>query len=68
MAERQMTTPVTGPEHERRDARRVATPFVIAAAVIALVIAAVFGVTQPWEGSDTTQRDAPPIASPTAAP
>jgi hypothetical protein len=68
MTDRHMTSHVAGPEHERRDARRVFTPFVIAVAIVALVIAAVFGVTQPWEGSDTTQRDAPPIASPTAVP
>ena len=66
MAERQMTTPATGPEHERRGARRVFTPFILVIAGIALIIAIVFGVTQPWEDSDTTQRDVPPIASPTA--
>jgi hypothetical protein len=61
-----MTTPAAGAEHERRSARRVATPFILAIVAIALVIAAVFGITQPWEGSDTAQRDAPPVASPTA--
>ena len=66
MAERPATTPGTGPEHERRSARRVATPFILAVAGIVVVIAVVFGVTRPWEDSDTTQRDAAPIASPTA--
>lgn len=63
-----MVTPAPQPEHERRNARRVALPFVLAAAIVALVIAIVFGVTRPWEDSETAQRDVPPVASPTAAP
>jgi hypothetical protein len=68
MADRQMTTPVAEPELERHGARRVATPFLIMIALVVLVGAVVFAVVQPWEGSDTAQRDVPPIASPTAAP
>ena len=66
MAERQLSTHAAGPEHERPAARRVATPFILAIAGVALVIAIVFAVVRPWEGSDTTQRDVPPIPSPTA--
>jgi fatty acid desaturase len=54
-----------GPEHERRQARRIWVPFVFMAALVALVMAIVFAVTQPWEGSETTQRDVPPDAVPT---
>jgi len=66
MAERPVTTAPAAPEHERRPARRVATPFILAIAVVALVIGIVFAAVRPWEGSETAQRDTPPIASPTA--
>src|SRR5215207_1866951 len=51
LEDRPMVTPAPQPEHERRNARRVALPFVLAAAIVALVIAVVFGVTRPWEDS-----------------
>ncbi len=66
MAERPMPNASAQPEHERSAARRVAAPFIMAVAIVALVIGIVFAAVRPWEGSDTAQRDAPPIASPTA--
>ena len=55
MTQRQTGDP-TGPEHEKRPARRVATPFLLAIGLVVLVMAIVMGVTRPWEGDEVTQR------------
>lgn len=65
MAQQQMST-TTGPEHERKGARWLATPFIVMIVLVALVVAVAFAIAQPWDTDDQGGRSAPPAA--TASP
>lgn len=68
MAHRQAATSVQ-PEHERKGARWLATPFLVMIVLVVLVIALAFAIARPWDTDDEAGRSAPqqPPAA-TAAP
>ena len=52
-----------GPERERGANRRLAIPLLFAVALVATVMAAVFLIVQPWEDSESFQRDVAPTVT-----
>ena len=58
-------TGATGPEHEGRTARRIATPFLIMIGLVLLVMVIAMAAFRPWEVDEETAGRTEPV-SPTA--
>ena len=62
MTDRPRSSPA-GPERERGAQRRLAIPILVAVVLVATVMALVFLIVQPWEASETFQRDVAPTVT-----